>query len=722
MIELESPEGPLRIERDGNGYPSILARNRFAAAWAKGWLHANDRLGQILLTRMAAEGRLMELLGPQTLARRVDRAVRLLRIPADIDEHVATLDETASRLLRLYCDGFAAGRAERWLDRGLDLAGIDDRRYDVADVLLTHRMLCFFGLTSFQQIAELLVGEIVQDGGDDRLIRLLLGDAADGIDLDAIRQMSIPEDLALLGVPMGGSNAIAVSGARSATGGALLIADPHLEIGRFPPIVYVSHEEYANGDYMQGLCVPGTPWLTMGRTRQVAIAYTYGHADNVDVLIERCENGRCERPDGWHTMRRRTERVKVRGGDEELWTYWDNDFGSIASESGDGYLPCVRWAGLHESTGDDVNAIASYSQARTVDELIEGHRHMHVISLGAVLADRDGNIGWVHTGRVDARQDGWTGAYPSPGWTFEGPLEPLSEDARPVLTNPPDGVIAAANESVDGMNGERWVNFAEPPYRLERLREQLAELERPTLRDLVAVCFDETDRMASRLAPLWASLLRDPRFDRIAEWASAQKSPQDEQGREQLGLFHALHHEVVRALFERWVSTENATRIVDDLGGLLCFQNQIDDALALERPEVLSEVELRDVLRIAWPRARKLVASGGWSIPLRRRFESIFAAGKLPAFVGLDSDVIDFPGGPTSPFQTRVMPFEGELVPGGPAARYCCDLSDEGGWYHVPGGASEMPWGPGYGTGVREWKIGRFTALGYPVGPAPNLE
>lgn len=722
MIELNSPDGPLRIQRDGNGYPSILARNPNAAAWAKGWIHARDRLGQVLLTRMAAQGRMMELLGDQPLMRLVDRAVRHLRIPSGIDDHVAALDDRATRLLGAYCAGFEEGRRSRLLDRTARLAGVDTRPYEIGDILLTHRMLCFFGLTSFQQIAEFLVGEIVHDGGDERLMDLLLGKAAAGIDLAAIRGMQIPDELALLVAGLGGSNAIAVSAERSASGGALLIADPHLEIGRFPPICYIVHEEYADGGYMQGLCVPGIPWLMMGRTRDVGIAYTYGHADNIDVLIERCERGRCERPDGWQTMRRRTERVKIRGAEEdEIWTYWDNDFGSIASDSADGDLPCVRWAGLHESTGTDVNALVSFPTMRTVEELVEGHRNLHVISLGAVFADREGNIAWVHTGRVDARPGEWTGAYPEPGWTYEGSPEALPESARPVLVNPEDGIIAAANEQVDGMNGERWVNFPEPLYRVQRLREQMARIERPALRDLVAACLDETDTMVLRFADTWRRLLADRDFDKVARWAGGQDHGTEDARRENLGLFHALHHEVVRALLQRWISPDSATRILDELGGMLCFQNQLDDALALERLDLLSELELQELLQEAWPKARKLVASDRWNVPVRGRFKSIFDQGALPGMFGFSSEVVDFPGGPTSPFQTRVMPYEGELMVGGPAARYCCDMSDHGGWYHVPGGAAELPWGPGYGTGIRQWQLGKFTALGRPAQAAPNL-
>lgn len=722
FIELDAPGGPVRATRDENGYPSIVARDRFDAAWAKGWLHARDRLGQVLTTRMAASGRMMEFIGDEPIARTVDRAVRLLGMPLGLHEHVRDLSDGATRLLRAYCDGFEAGRARRPFDRVLRLAGIDTRPLTIEDALLGYRMVCFFGLTSFQQIAEMIVAELVHDGADEDLLRLIMGSGADGIDIDAIRKMRVPPDLALLGTPLGGSNAFAVAKERSASGGALLMSEAHMEIGRFPPIFYVSHETYADGDYLQGVSIPGVPWLTMGRASKVGWTYTFGHADNVDVLIERCRDGKYQLGDDWVALRRRTELVKIRGGKEELWTFWDNDYGTIAAERAEGDLACVRWAGLHESTAEDINAIVRFPDCETVDELAEAHRSMETISLGAIFADRDGRIGKLHTGRVDSRPEGWTGAYPRPGWTHDHkPPEPLPESARPWIVDPASGALVAANEFVPGQEGQRWMNFPEPAYRWERLSELLADGDALKLEDLVEASYDEYDRMAARLAPVWGPLLDDRNFDEIVAWATSQSPAHSDEERQLLGLFHALHHEVVRAMLERTISSDSAVRMLDELGLILSFQHHLDGLLALEEPERLDAVGLTGLLKTAWPRAQRLVAGGEWPIPVHGQFKSIFTQGKLPPSLGFSTESFDFPGGPTSPFQTRVMAFEGEQVVGGPAYHYVVDMSDDGGWYHIPGGASELPWGPGYATGVDDWRFGRFTKLGNPRAEAPDL-
>ena len=422
---LRAPGGTVSVHRDPNGYPSIIANDRVDAAWAKGWLHARDRLGQVRLTVLAAQGRMMELLGDTPLTRTVDRATRLLDLRRGLHEQVKALSFDSRRIVEAYCAGFEAGQKGRPFSRFLDATGVDIGPYTPEHVLLTYRMICFFGLTSFQQIAEMIVAELVQDGADEATVRLFLGDRADGIDLDAIRAMRIPDELALLATPspLGGSNAFAVDGKRSATGGALMMSEAHMEVARFPPIFYISHEKYADGEYYQGVCVPGTPWVTMGRTRYVGWTYTFGHADNVDVLIERCKDGRYETPSGWQPFRKRESHVSVRGAESETWTFWENEYGTLAADDCTGDLPCVRWTGLHDATAGDVEATLSSHDCRNVDDLVEAHRRLHTISLGAVLGDRDGRIAYVHTGRVDQRPDDWTGAYPRPAHDREARIE-----------------------------------------------------------------------------------------------------------------------------------------------------------------------------------------------------------------------------------------------------------------------------------------------------------
>ena len=107
-------------------------------------------------------------------------------------------------------------------------------------------------------------------------------------------------------------------------------------------------------------------------------------------------------------------------------------------------------------------------------------------------------------------------------------------------------------------------------------------------------------------------------------------------------------------------------------------------------------------------------------LPVTLPFKNVYFAGKLPRFLGLDSAPIANPGGPTTPNQARVVDIFGERLAFGASGRYLCDLSKPGGWYCIPGGASEQRFGPGYARGLEAWARGEFAPLGSADGPAPR--
>jgi penicillin amidase len=121
----------------------------------------------------------------------------------------------------------------------------------------------------------------------------------DGLDFEPLREVRIAQRLSdealelLADLPrLAGSNAWAVSPARSATGHALPAADPHLEVNRLPPIWYEIALNWGDGEYALGATLPGCPIMAVGRTRNLAWGVTYMHADTSDFFIEDCNIAR----------------------------------------------------------------------------------------------------------------------------------------------------------------------------------------------------------------------------------------------------------------------------------------------------------------------------------------------------------------------------------------------------------------------------------------------
>jgi hypothetical protein len=294
----------------------------------------------------------------------------------------------------------------------------------------------------------------------------------------------------------------------------------------------------------------------------------------------------------------------------------------------------------------------------------------------------------------------------------------LPECSRPVLLDPPSGLLVSANERIDGPNGERWISFPEARWRYDRLLARLLAHDRLDLDAILSSTYDEHDLGAETLLAVWAPLLPDdPDAHALVAWSKHQKG--DDAGR-MLGLYHGLRDACVRILLESCLGSKVTRRLLDDNSMLLInFEHSIDVALALERPEVLDAPELGAVLRRAWPIAKS--ALGTSPVPVRARFVNAYFEGKLPAFLGLDTPPMTVRGGPVAPFQCRAATIAGQSFLGGPAFHVLFDMSKRGGWYNASGGASERRFGPGYGGGLDAWHSGDLAPLGHPDGPAPRL-
>ena len=711
-MHVEGPWGSVRVDRDSLGYPTIHARDLSEATWVRGYLHATDRLVQVQLMLAAARGELLSMFGEKRFARTVDRAVRGLGLVTDLDTQVKKLQPETRAWFETYSNGFNAGAAKRGTPSILRLLGRNVEVFTPRSILTIYRLVAFFGLTSMQQTAEMIVAELVASGAPREAFTALLGDASEGLDLEGLRELRVPDEVALLaGSPVGGSNGFAIAGSVSGSKNALLMGEFHMEVGRFPPVVYASHVVYPDGSYYQGLGIPGFAWNSCGRTDHVAFTCTFGHADNVDIVAERCEGGRHLVGDAWRDLTRRIERVRVRGKRElEEWTFYDGEYGTVLGDAAvAGVYPCMRWSGFADLANDADVVLASLS-ARTVDQCIDIFQRFRMLSTQQVFADSTGAVGEAHCGRTDVRPAGWSGAYPYAGWKLED-RSPAANDARSPAPSRSAPRVAAANHRPPGEAGKLWVTLPEPHDRIDRLEELLAGVT--DLDGMVRVSYDAFDGSAKRLLAIWGPLLPDDAEARVlCAWASDQKD------RAQLGLFYALHEETTRALLARTMGAPKAARIIDDLGASLLFQFHTDRVLALEVPAVLDRDALRVLLAGAWARAK--AGKGRGAFPIVRRFADVLTQGKLGRAFGYCSKPVTFPGAPCAPFQTRTVRFEGESMVFGPAFHYVTDMGERGGWYHVPGGASERRTGPGYGKGVDLWAEGRFLPMGDVSGRAPR--
>ena len=723
MGELRGPRGAIRYERDDLGFPSIEARDLEEASWARGWFHAHDRLVQVQLMLAIGGGRACALIGDTLLARHIDRMTRVHRFADDLDDQVAKLEPDAKRVIEAYAAGFDAGAKARGWPLVLRAVGIKPRPFRAKDLMMIYRVVLWFGLNQLVEMASLITGELVAGGAPARGIGMLLGDAATADELAAAPRAAWPADLATLkGTGPRGSNGIAIAGARSASGGALLAGDPHMEIGRIPPVLYATHATHGGGEYLQGLHVPGLWYPSFGRTRHVGWTYTYAHVQSVDIRVVRCRNGEMHDGAAWRPLSRRTSEVAIKGKQAETWTFWDGPLGTIignVTSNAELELPCIRWSGARECYRD-ANAAFRLVHAKNVDEAAAANRDLGVSCLDAVLADRSGRVAHVVGGRMDARPSTSRGVVPR---APDGPIARADEATRPATIDPPSGYVVSANARMNEAGGLAWTPVPESPSRHARLSALVSGLERAKLDDLARCLLDPCDAAAARILPVWAPLLPDhPRAKSLVAWAAAQPTGSgvgaNGEHFAQLALWYRLYEHTARAALRDGVGRERADTLIDELSCVLVFAHHLDALFALAHPTLLDAEALRTYLATAWPAALADAAKPEHALPMTVKFKNAVFAGKLSWL--FDSKPVELRGGTTTPNQTTAVQIGPQRMIFGGAGRYLADLSTDGGWYCMSGGASERRFGDGYGKGLDDWSRGRFRPLGGPVGPAPR--
>lgn len=546
---------PVTLQRDDKGVPTISGATRADLARALGFAHAQDRFFQMDLQRRAAAGELSALLGASLLT--VDEQLRPHRFRAVARAAVAALDARQRALLEGYAEGVNAGLAalgsrpfEYWLLRS------KPEPWKAEDSVLCMQAM-------FLELQDPTGHRILQDG----LLRATLPPAAaafvlagapewdaavdgstseapmlpttDQFDLRAQHDLpyALPADVRhqLGGL---GSNNWAVSGARTASGAALIANDMHLGF-RVPIIWYrVRLVQKSAGLDATGVTLPGTPALVAGSNGHVAWGFTnsYGQYETVIDLVP--GNG----PDEFRTAQGVERLVTV---DEPIEVKGEGIHHLKVKLSPWGPVMGKDWAGrpyVLDWTAQDPAALnlnlMSMEHAMSVSAAIDEAAGFGIPAQNMVLGDSAGHIGWTIAGRIPLRngEPGMpelsTDAHPG----FSGWVSPADQ---PRILDPPGGLLWSANARVTGgpAAGRIGDGGMDRGARAQQIHADLLAISSPvTPAASLAVQLDDRALFLARWRELLSGLLRrqesagDHRHPRAAEvlrhW-SGQALPSD---------------------------------------------------------------------------------------------------------------------------------------------------------------------------------------------------
>ena len=736
-------DGGVMIERDAAGVPVIRGESRMDVARATGYAHAQDRLFQMDLLRRTGAGELAALLGAGLLD--ADRKIRLHQFRHKAREALAALDAGDRALLEAYAVGVNAAAAslgarpfeylllgqapEPWRAEDsflvvhamwIDLQGIDahneQRRGRLAAVLPdpVYRFLVEPEPGGEVALDGSLLPQMPMPTAEAYDLRKLDRGLFERLDGERLKRTKSAREIGGQD-SMVGSNNWAVAGTRTQGGGALVANDMHLGLN-VPNIWYRARLVVeSEGLDVAGVSLPGVPVIIAGSNRHVAWGFTNSYGDFQDLI--RLEHGPDAdsylAPDGPRKFESERETLSVAGGEAEVLVVRNTIWGPVIGDDGEGHSLALAWT-AHRPGATDM-ALLRLERARELDSAAAIVGGAGMPGQNVMIADKNGRIGWVLSGRLphrlaidSSRPSSWLGE--GAGW--DGWIPPAES---PRLLDPPLGYAWSANARV--MGGEAYAQIGDGDYapaaRARQIRDRLASIEGAVASDMLAIQLDDRADYAARWQPLFRQALaragEAEAGQLVAGWSG--RASIDDSG---YRLLREFERKVSSRAFET-IAAEAIARWPDFRWRAPQRFTEVAWRLVQERPANLLDPRfanwdawLADVAAATvrdLPAACDNLAGCTWGkvnvSEIRHPISEAVPA--LSRF--LDMPAISLPGDWSMP-RVQSSTF-------GASERFGVSPGREAeGYLHMPGGQSGHPLSPFYRAGHHDWAKGR---------PAPFL-
>lgn len=554
--------GRVTVLREAHGVPQVYAEQPEDLFEAQGYLAAQDRFFEMDVRRHAASGRLSELFGASQVG--TDTFVRTMGFRQVAEAELALQSPSTRRYLDAYASGVNAYLRGRTLGKIsleyslLQLKGgeVPPEPWTAVDSLAVLK-LAGWQLGS-NAADEAVRAQVVAAVGQARAADLSPGYPLRGadpvvdrgtvvgkaFDPEASRSGSAPRAAPAPPVPQAatgavaaaqraretltglfssdqglGSNAWAVSGARTADGAPMLSNDPHLDTAIPSVLAQVGLHCTTVGPQcpfdVTGFSITGLPGVVVGRNPSIAWGLSTSDADVADLYLEDVVDDTVRVGARYEPLTVRTEELRVAGEDEpRTITVRASRHGPLLSDAdpgraaagrgggapGNGYAVALAWTGA--IPGRSMDAVLGFDAATDWTQFRTAAALLGVPSQNLVYADVHGTIGDQLAGLIPLRRAG-DGTIPVPGWETRYDWAGTIPFAQlPYEENPPSGIIVAANNPVVG---DRYPYVLGSSYsygwRSEEISDRLDQARDLTPDSAEQILYDERLRFAVTLVP-----------------------------------------------------------------------------------------------------------------------------------------------------------------------------------------------------------------------------
>ncbi|MEM6328101.1 MAG: penicillin acylase family protein [Bacteroidota bacterium] len=720
---------PVSIDRDSLGVVHVHASTRPDAAFALGFVHAQERRFQMDLLRRAAAGELAALLGADLVS--TDRVLRPHLFRQRAAEVYAGLPSRHREVVDAYAMGVNAGTEalgarpfeyavlrqapEPWRPEDAFLAAyamvLDLQRSDLDDELSAFAMeavlppaLVRFLAPGGDEWDAPLQGEAIvapSPPPSDSLGGWRPGPAGDDT-FEAGYLAALRADAERVG-----SNNWAVAGERTASGSALVANDMHLGLG-LPHIWFRASvtvpDSTGEERTVSGVTLPGTPLVVVGSNGDVAWGFTNSYGDYIDLVRLVTEPGLpnlVQTDSGTVAVDTLRETIRVAHGEPVDLAIPMTPWGPVLFTDGRGDRYAVQW-GAHRAEATNLTLL-DLETARTLDDAMAVANRSGIPAQNFVAGDRGGRIGWTLAGQIPNRE-GRIGRRPvdstDPNARWDGFLAP---DDVPRVVAPADGLLWTANSRV--VDGEALRLIGDGGYahgaRARQIRDRLRALSQPaTEADMLAIQLDDEAVFVERWHGLLTEVLadaplfdgRDAARDRLGAWTAEADADDPAYG-------------LVRR-FRQTLGAAVASALFRDAQAVWSEASSLPEPalwrLATERPDHLRPMDLEswDMLLLDAAMAAIEDSPATWGEENAASIEHPMADALplLGRFLRLPEDPLD--GDAWTPRVAR---------PGfGASQRMAVSPGREAeGILHMPGGQSGHPLSPFWDAGHDAWVEGR---------------
>ena len=534
---LDGLKDRVEITRDRSSIPHIIGSNDNDIFFGLGFVHAQDRLWQMMLMRRTSQGKLSEIFGQKTV--KTDILMRELGIYQSAKKSLQIQDSDTLSALVAYSNGI-----NRWIEtvnkkalgRGAPEFFLFKKKISP---WVPEDSIAVLNLLSFQ-LSTNIQEEIIRALASERLTikeyTLLFGDSPPkelklSMDHSRIKKevkttlnplknaLQTNKDFQLYNKAMGGaSNVFAIGPTRSVSKSTLLANDPHLSLTA-PSIWYLARLGLKSGDAI-GATIPGIPSILSGRTDKTAWGITSAYVDDQDIFLEKLNplnNNQYETEFGSLDFELNETIIKVKDSPDVAVTIKKTRNGPILSGNQfnirsvipEGYLASLSWTAL-STKNTSLQAVIRIMKAQDVKGILNAGSEFYAPAQNLVAIDKT-TIAIKTIGKIPKRTAGHTtnAKTPSEGWISQNRWNGyFSYSSNPENISPKSGTIINTNNRLVNSKFPNHITYDYgDTQRVIRLKKLISKRPIHTKESLIEYQQDIVSVTAQNILPIVASSL-----------------------------------------------------------------------------------------------------------------------------------------------------------------------------------------------------------------------